>query len=335
MPPDEFRQWVISETETLAADHSPPVSQATVGRYLDPATGPPGLIRTLNGIVRRSLGLRHPGQLQFSTESAARLLRGVILAFILDPTASSLDLLPAAQRNRFRNFRWQPNDYPGNPVGPNEARARQLARALSALRPERRANVGSQAVVTRQQHTAPIERHIQANLRNIPAFPNAAGVANAPQQPAGHRLYERAQDAFVRMRAAAWTDGVPLIVLSSYRDPAVARARAAAAANPAAVASFSAHSLGLAVDLRMSFRYQGAAGPQERRFAETTTRPMQNVVDMRQSPAHKWMMLRGAEFGWFPYQNEPWHWEFNPPNFRQEFHQAVAAAQPGAAGGRP
>lgn len=27
MPPDEFRQWVISETETLAADHSPPVSQ--------------------------------------------------------------------------------------------------------------------------------------------------------------------------------------------------------------------------------------------------------------------------------------------------------------------
>jgi LAS superfamily LD-carboxypeptidase LdcB len=172
-------------------------------------------------------------------------------------------------------------------------------------------------------------------LRNIPAFPNAAGVANAPQQPAGHRLYQRAQDAFVRMRAAAWTDGVPLIVLSSFRDPAVSRARAAAAGNPAAVASFSAHSLGLAVDLRMSFRYQSAAGPQQRRFAETTTRPMQNVVDMRQSPAHKWMMLRGAEFGWFPYQNEPWHWEFNPPNFRQEFHQAAAAAQPGVGGGRP
>jgi hypothetical protein len=21
--------------------------------------------------------------------------------------------------------------------------------------------------------------------------------------------------------------------------------------------------------------------------------------------------------GWYPYQNEPWHWEYNPPGFRE------------------
>ena len=123
------------------------------------------------------------------------------------------------------------------------------------------------------------------------------------------------------MRAAALGDGVPLIVVSSYRDPAVAQRRAAAAGNPAAVASFSSHSLGLAVDLRMSLSYQDAGGSQQNlRFTETTTTPMQNVVDMRESPVHKWIFLHGAEYGWFPYQNEPWHWEYNPVGFRATFN---------------
>ena len=34
---------------------------------------------------------------------------------------------------------------------------------------------------------------------------------------------------------------------------------------------------------------------------------------------HKWLLLRGEGFGWYPYQNEPWHWEYNPPGFREIF----------------
>jgi hypothetical protein len=30
-------------------------------------------------------------------------------------------------------------------------------------------------------------------------------------------------------------------------------------------------------------------------------------------------VLRGEEFDWYPYQNEPWHWEYNPPGFREIF----------------
>ena len=44
---------------------------------------------------------------------------------------------------------------------------------------------------------------------------------------------------------------------------------------------------------------------------------MAEVVRMRESPVHKWLLLRGEEFGWYPYQNEPWHWEYNPPGFRE------------------
>jgi hypothetical protein len=93
-----------------------------------------------------------------------------------------------------------------------------------------------------------------------------------------------------------------------------------------AVAAFSSHSLGLAVDLQMS------AGTQH--FQEMTTRPMSNVAGMRAAPAHKWMVLRAEEFGWFPYGNEPWHWEYNPPGFRDRF-RAIVDPQPAAAAAAP
>ena len=60
---------------------------------------------------------------------------------------------------------------------------------------------------------------------------------------------------------------------------------------------------------------------------------MSNVAGMRASPVYKWMLLRGAEFGWFPYGNEPWHWEYNPEDFRDRFRPLVvdAPAPAGAA----
>jgi hypothetical protein len=81
--------------------------------------------------------------------------------------------------------------------------------------------------------------------------------------------------------------------------------------NPEAVAALSPHNLGVAIDLKMSVGKQ--------RYKEATTRPMQNVVDMRESPVHKWMFMRGAAYGWYPYQVEPWHFEYNPIGMRERF----------------
>ncbi len=132
----------------------------------------------------------------------------------------------------------------------------------------------------------------------------------------------------MKMRDAAMKDGVPLIIRSSYRDPAVARRRAKKADNPSAVAEFSSHSLGLAVDLRMSLSYETPSGKKKNlRYKETSTRPMQNVVDMRESPIHKWIFLHGANYGWFPYQNESWHWEYNPDGFRDQFNKNLNPSQ--------
>jgi hypothetical protein len=43
------------------------------------------------------------------------------------------------------------------------------------------------------------------------------------------------------------------------------------------------------------------------------------------------MLLRGAEFGWFPFGHEPWHWEYNPDGFRDRFRALVMEAPAPAA----
>lgn len=322
MPPmtgEQFRESVIISAIDLATENAPTLGPA-LRRVLEGDTAIQSLVDILDEAVRRSVGMTFIQQSAFAMETAARLVR----TFILDPNTSSLDLLPENQRDRFRDFNWEQHDYPGGTEGDNERRARQMANRLSDIRPQRRANTGDVAVVTRAEHTADVEQHIRDNLVDIPAFPEPEDGGAAPNQPGNHRLYRDAREAFIRMRDAALADGVPLIVVSSYRDPGVARRRARAAGNPAAVASFSSHSLGLAVDLQMSLRYEDATGQQQNlRYTETTTTPMQNVVDMRESPVHKWMFLHGAEYGWFPYQNEPWHWEYNPEGFRDRFREAM------------
>lgn len=125
-------------------------------------------------------------------------------------------------------------------------------------------------------------------------------------------LNRHARDSFVRMREQAKAEGVDLDILSAHRRRQTAEANAARAGNPNAVASFSSHSLGLAIDFDMSHR-------SDIKFKALSTRPMSELVRMRESPVHKWLVLRGEEFGWYPYQNEPWHWEFNPPGFRDIF----------------
>jgi LAS superfamily LD-carboxypeptidase LdcB len=133
-------------------------------------------------------------------------------------------------------------------------------------------------------------------------------------------INRHAVPSYVAMREAAAAEGVELIILSAHRTRATAERNAARANNPSAVASFSSHSLGLAIDFQMS---QG-----DRKFAEVTTRPMSDVVRMRESPVHKWMFLRGEDFGWFPFQHEPWHWEYNPVGFREVFWSTFPGGMP-------
>ncbi|MCC6546865.1 D-alanyl-D-alanine carboxypeptidase family protein [Candidatus Sumerlaeota bacterium] len=228
-------------------------------------------------------------------ESQRALLRVMELHFIRDPKASVLDLLGPELSEHFRQFAWDPADYPGGPEGPNEKLADVMVDALDLVRPERRVNTSRNAVVLKEEATEDVWNYMTNEWVSVPGQEE-------------RKLNRHAAESYVRMREAAKQDGVSLIILSSERSRAKAEANAARANNSAAVASFSAHSLGLAVDFQMS---QG-----DFQVEEITTRPMGEVIRMRESPVHKWLFLRGEEFGWYPYQNEPWHWEYNPIGFR-------------------
>jgi len=229
-------------------------------------------------------------------DSELSLLRALELRFIHDPKTSGLDVLGPELSKHFREFDWQENDFPGGPEGPNEQFADVMVDALDLISPERRANSTRDAVVLRAEATEPVWNYITNQWVTVPGQER-------------WKLNCHALESFVRMREQARAEGVDLVIVSAHRYPQVAQRNAARAGNPNAVASFSSHSLGLAIDFEMSHR-------KEFEVKETSTRPMAELVRMRESPVHKWLLLRGEEFGWYPYQNEPWHWEFNPPGFR-------------------
>jgi murein DD-endopeptidase MepM/ murein hydrolase activator NlpD len=253
---------------------------------------------------------------------APRLLHAVENHFITDPGGSGLDVLGAAGTG-YRTG-WAEHDYPGGTDGPGEARADRMHAALRRVRPERRANRGADAVADEHAFDADarLRAYIVAHLRTVPAFSAPpAGSPTIPVQPAGKQMLDLALDSFLAMRAAALADGVPLVVGAGWRSRSAAQHNAAASGNSRAVAAFSSHTLGLAVDLDMS------VGPLH--FTERETEPMQQVTDERGSPVHRWMVVRGAAYGWYPLTEEPWHWEYNPPGLRDR----VLAAAHGGGGG--
>jgi D-alanyl-D-alanine dipeptidase len=166
-------------------------------------------------------------------------------------------------------------------------------------------------------------------------------VRPVPGQP-GQQLFGEACDAFLRMREAARQDGVELFILSSWRSRARQAAASAKQPNPKAVArKTSAHMYGLAIDLRMGVAGLPVAEINTRVDRATaaklgTAAKMGNLVRMYRSPVYKWMSLRAREFGWYPYRNEPWHWEYNPPGLKarfegganQELEQAAVTGEP-------
>lgn len=244
-----------------------------------------------------------------SDETKQALIRAMELKFIHDPRTSTLDLLEQEQAREYRYFDWLPDDYPGGNEGPNEDKASEMVDALRSdtVRPERRANSGHDPAVRREEATEQVWEYILAQWEDIPG-------------ERGRRLNKHGVDSYVRMREQARAEGVELAIRSSHRDPQRAAENAERTGNPYAVASFSSHSLGLAIDFQMS--QEGLS------FGEVSTRPMSEVIRMRESPVHKWLFLRGAEFGWYAYMHEPWHWEYNPPGFRPVFWQEFPGGDP-------
>ncbi|MFN7141357.1 MAG: D-alanyl-D-alanine carboxypeptidase family protein, partial [Limisphaerales bacterium] len=227
------------------------------------------------------------------------LLREIELKFIHDPNTSGLDILGPELSHHFRTFNWHQDDFPGGPKGPNEQFADVMVDALDLVLPERRANSTRNAVVLRSEVNDAVWGLITNKWTTVPGQER-------------FKLNPHALESFLRMREEANRDGVDLIINSAHRYPETAQRNAARSGNPNAVASFSAHSLGLAIDFKMSHR-------NEFQTREGSTGSMPAMVHMRQSPVHKWLVLNAEKFGWYPYQNEPWHWEYNPPGFRQIF----------------
>ncbi len=299
-PLAEIARVLLDEVVRVAESGSTVLRADDVQTALDNRGREPMLLQAFNDAVFSldTIGGGRDVPRQFITVKARELMDVLEFLFIHDPKASSLDLLPPEQRRRYRGIQWNPADFPGGPTGSHEAAARQMARDLGRTRPERRANVGETALLPEKQFTSSMERYIRSEMREIPG-------------QKGFHLNQYALESFIRMREDAGRDGIELVVISRDRPAARSRAMAGTSQNPAAVARFSSHNLGLAIDVRLSHDGQ--------RYREATTQPMQNVVDMRESPVHKWLFLRGANYGWYPYHNEPWHWEYNPPGFREQF----------------
>jgi D-alanyl-D-alanine dipeptidase len=270
------------------------------------------------------------------------LLKAIESEFIYSKDTSSLDLLPGNKGKQYREFPWHDDDYPKDPAskstrGPNEGKARALTADLTRIRPERRANRDTQAVITESwmkgmagETQKAVHAYVKAQLALIPSHIRAEK---------GEQLNKHALASLEEMHAAARAEGVELQIEDAYRRPEDSARRAAQADNTMAVAKFSAHNLGLAIDFTLGFTWHDDVPTDEGHlkqktthtdWKETSTSPYPKVVRMRESPAHKWLFVRGAEYGWYPFQDEPWHFEYNPPGFRETFwseaEQAIRTA---------
>ena len=122
-------------------------------------------------------------------------------------------------------------------------------------------------------------------------------------------LHRLAAEAWAALTSAARSDGhaAPLLLpvsgyrsvdeqawlwegaLVKYGDPEVA---CLWVARPGT----SAHQSGRAVDCHLG-------DPIESEY----------VAAMRESRVYRWLVAHAETFGFYPYELEPWHWEYNPP----------------------
>jgi LAS superfamily LD-carboxypeptidase LdcB len=123
------------------------------------------------------------------------------------------------------------------------------------------------------------------------------------------QLHRLAADALSALLAAARLEGIeePLLLpASGYRSSrrqaelfrqAVARYGSEREARKwVAPPGSSAHQSGRAIDFHLGGRNSS-----------------RNVTSLRQKPAYLWLVRNARRFGFYPYEREPWHWEYNPP----------------------
>jgi uncharacterized protein YcbK (DUF882 family) len=314
--PTDPVQDLIDAAVALNTDGSTRLPADYIKTQLQNRSGNAELDTLFNRIIRESTGQQlDPLQMRFILRLNARdLIHFLEGQFIHDPKASTLDFL--ARGKTYRNKKWDRLDYPGQAkneaAGPNEGLAAQMMNDLRDIEGERRPNTGDTAVISGREFTSDnnLRDYVIKQLKSVPDLPAEEGKRKRAVSQAGYKLNTTALDNFLTMREAAQRDNVDLILVSGYRSPETSKA-ASKDQNPNAIANYSSHNLGLAMDLQMS------SGKQQ--YLETTTRPMQNITDMHQAPAHKWIFLHGPDYGWFPWHNEPWHWEYNPVGFRDKF----------------
>jgi 3D (Asp-Asp-Asp) domain-containing protein/D-alanyl-D-alanine dipeptidase len=245
-------------------------------------------------------------------------------AWIFNLDKSAIELLPdSTQRQRFLEHDWTKVIY----INPKEERSKwelseELFNAMAGVIPERRVPKGKFKI---SYHN--IDKEVVA----VPGQSNCNGGIC--------KLFPAAQEAFVTLNKAAAADGVDLLILSAWRDEKRQDKRRKQQSNPYAVANgISPHTYGLTVDLCMSVTdlavLEMTTNPslkhinseneelekrkKNRRFLGDKAN-MGNIFHMYRSPVYKWMALNGHKYGWFPYKREPWHWEYNPPGFKERF----------------
>lgn len=156
---------------------------------------------------------------------------------------------------------------------------------------------------------APVENPGGGRIKNLKP-PNRADVVHVrgvgQRQIPLHRLAANALQALI---TAARADGLaePLLrPVSGFRDPArqaqlwkqaLARYGSPQEARKwVAPPGGSAHQSGRAIDFHLVGRNSS-----------------NNVAQLRTLPAYRWLVANARRFGFYPYEREPWHWEYNPP----------------------
>jgi D-alanyl-D-alanine carboxypeptidase len=132
-------------------------------------------------------------------------------------------------------------------------------------------------VVAGYGRTVPLHRLAADGLAALTAAARAAGHADPLLLAvSGYRTAEE--------QAWLWEGA-----LAKYGDPEVASQWVARPGT-------SAHQSGRAIDLHLGDPIESEYAPR-----------------MRDTPAYHWLVANAATFGFYPYDVEPWHWEYNPP----------------------
>lgn len=122
-------------------------------------------------------------------------------------------------------------------------------------------------------------------------------------------LHKEAARAWTALVQAARADGIqhPLLLpVSGFRDPkrqarlwkrALEKYKTPQKARKwVAPPGRSAHQSGRAIDFWLGGKNSSG-----------------NVKRLRQLRSYQWMVNNAQRFGFYPYEKEPWHWEYNPP----------------------